>query len=64
MISWKVMFFKREKSRMEDFYLCFNNVLVRKLLAPISLGTPYLYKGKKRSNFPECGLLSQVWTEV
>ena len=44
LISWQVMFFKREKSTMEKFYVPTIKVLERKLLVPSSHGPPYLYK--------------------
>ena len=62
MISWQVMFFKREKSRMENFNLCsYNKYFGEKILNPlIQLGSLYLYPKEKKSNFPECDLLSQL----
>ena len=62
MISWQVMFFKREKSRMENFNLCsYNKCFGEKIVNPlIQLGPLYLYPNEKRSNFPECVLLSQL----
>ena len=55
MISWQVMFFKREKSRMENFNLCSNNKCFgEKIVNPlIQLRPLYLYPNEKRSNFPE-----------
>ena len=48
LISWQVIFFKCEKSTMENFYVPTINVLERKLLAPLShWDPPYLYKGKR-----------------
>ena len=46
LISWQVMFFNREKSTMENFYIPTIKVLERKLLAPSSHGPLYLYKEK------------------
>ena len=45
MISWQVMFFKREKSRMENFDLCsYNKRFGEKIVNPlIQLGPLYLY---------------------
>ena len=62
MISWQVMFFKREKSRMENFNLCsYNKCFGEKIVNPlIQLGSLYFYPKEKMSNFPECGLLSQL----
>ena len=62
MISWQVMFFRLEKSRMENFDLCsYNKRVGEKIVNPlIQLGPLYLYPKKKRSNFPECDLLSQL----
>ena len=45
MISWKVMFFKYEKSKIENF-LCFHNVLERIASPSSHWDPPYLYKGK------------------
>ena len=62
MISWQVMFFNLEKSRMENFDLCsYNKRFGEKIVNPlIQLGPLYLYPKEKRSNFPECDLLSQL----
>ena len=45
MISWQDMFFKREKSRMENFDLCsYNKRFGEKIVNPlIQLGPLYLY---------------------
>ena len=62
MISWQVKFFKREKSVMENFDLCsYNKHFGEKIVNPlIQFGPLYLYPKEKRSNFPECDLLSQL----
>ena len=46
LISWQVMFFKHEKSTMENFYVPTINVLERKLLAPHPSGTPLFIQRK------------------
>ena len=46
LISWQVMFFKREKSTMEKFYVPTINVLERKLLAPSSHWDPLFIQRK------------------
>ena len=43
LISWQVMFFNREKSTMENFYIPTIKVLERKLLVPSSHGPPPLF---------------------
>ena len=49
MISWQVMFFKREKSRIENFNLCFYiKYFGEKIVNPnIQLGPIYLYPKEK-----------------
>ena len=61
MISWKVMFFKREKSKRENFMFprCFGE----KIASLSSHWNPPIYTKEKGSNFPKCDLLSQVYTE-
>ena len=46
LISWQVMFFKREKSTMENFYIPTINILKRKLLAPSSHWDPQFIQRK------------------
>ena len=58
LISWQVMFFKREKSTMENFYGPTINVLERKLLAPSSHWDPPIYTKEKGSNIPKCNLVT------
>ena len=58
LISWQVMFFKREKSTIEKFYVPTINVLERKLLAPSSYWDPPIYTKEKWSNIPECDLVT------
>ena len=58
MISWKVMFFKYEKSKLKTFYV--PTMFWRELLAPHSIGTHLIYKKEKCSNFPKRDLLSQL----
>ena len=63
LISWQVMFFKHEKSTMENFYVPTINVLDRKLLAPSSHQNPPIYSKEKGSDIPgsdipECGLVT------
>ena len=55
LISSQVMFFNREKSTMENFYISTINVLERKLLA--SHGPP-IYTKEKGSNVPKCDLFT------
>ena len=43
LINWQVMFFKREKSMMENFYVPIINVLERKLLAFLSHWDPSIF---------------------
>ena len=57
-ISLQVMFFKREKSTIENFYVLTINVLERKLLAPSSYWDPPIYTKEKLSNIPECDLVT------
>ena len=57
-ISLQVMFFKREKSTIENFYVPKINVLERKLLAPSSYWDPLIYTKEKWSNIPECDLVT------
>ena len=52
------MFFKREKSTIENFYVPTINVLKRKLLAPSSHWDPPIYTNEKWSNIPECDLVT------
>ena len=58
LISWQVMFFKREKFTMENFYIPTINVLERKLLAISSYWDPPIYTKEKWSNIPECDLVT------
>ena len=58
LISWQVMFFKCEKSTMENFYVPTINVLERKLLAPHPIRTPPIYTKEKGSNIPKCDLVT------
>ena len=53
MISWQVMFFKCEKSRVENFNLySYNKYFGEKILNPlIQLGPLYLYPKKKKVQF-------------
>ena len=46
LISSQVMFFKHEKSTIENLYVPTINILKRKMLVPYPIRTPYLYKGK------------------
>ena len=46
LISWQVMFFNREKSTMENFYIPTIKVLERKLLVPSSHGPPLFIQRK------------------
>ena len=57
-ISLQVMFFKHEKSTIENFYVPTINVLERKLLTPSSHWNPPIYTNEKGSNIPECGLVT------
>ena len=52
------MFFKCEKSTMENFYVPTINVLERKLLAPSSHWDPPIYTKEKGSNILECNLVT------
>ena len=52
------MFFKREKSTMENFYVPTINVLERKLLAPSSHWDPPIYTKEKGSNILVCDLVT------
>ena len=58
LISWQVMFFKCEKSTVENFYVPTINVLETKLLVPSSHWDPHIYTKKKGSNIPECDLIT------
>ena len=58
LISLQVMFFKCEKSTMENFYVPTINVLEGKLLAPSSHWDPPIYTKEKGSNIPECDLFT------
>ena len=58
LINWQVMFFKREKSTMENFYVPTINVLERKLLASLSHWDPLIYTKEKGSNIPECDIVT------
>ena len=51
LISWQVMFFKREKSTMKNFYVPTINVLERKLLAPSSHWDPPIYTKEKKVQY-------------
>ena len=52
------MFFKREKSTMENFYIPTINVLERKSLALSSDWDPPIYTKEKWSNIPKCDLVT------
>ena len=52
------MFFKRDKSTLEKFYVTKINVFERKLLAPSSHWDPPIYTKEKGSNIPECDLVT------
>ena len=52
------MFFNREKSTMEKFYVPTINVLETKLLAPSSHWDPPIYTKEKGSNIPKCDLVT------
>ena len=58
LISWQVMFFKHEKSTMENFYVPTINVLERKLLASLSHWDLLIYIKEKWSNIPECDIVT------
>ena len=58
LISWQVMFFKRKKSTMENFYVPTINVLETKLLAPSSHWDPPIYTKEKGSNIPKRDLVT------
>ena len=62
LISWQVMFFKCEKSIMENFYVPTINILERKLLAPSFYWDPPIYTKEKWSNIPKCDLV--IWNFV
>ena len=52
------MFFKREKSTLENFYVLSINVLKRKFLALSFHWDPPIYTKEKWSNIPECDLVT------
>ena len=52
------MFFKREKSMMENFYVPIINVLEKKLLASLFHWDPPIYTKEKGFNIPECDLVT------
>ena len=52
------MFYKFDKSTMENFYVPTVNVFERKLLALSSLWDPPIYTMEKWSNIPECDLVT------
>ena len=59
LISCQVMFFKREKSTIENFYVPTINIWERKLLAPTSHWDPPLFIQRKEwSNIPKCDLVT------
>ena len=58
LISWQVMFFKHEKSTMENFYVPTINVLEIKLLGPSSHWDSPIYTKEKLSNIPKCDLVT------
>ena len=58
-ISLQVMFFKCDKSTMENFYVPTITIFERKLLAPLSHWDPPIYTLEKGSNIPKCDLV--IW---
>ena len=57
-ISLPVMFFKRDKSTVENVFVPTINVFERKLLALSSHWDPPIYIKEKWSNIPECDLVT------
>ena len=64
LISWQVMFFKREKSTMENFYVPTINVLEIKLLGPSSHWDSPIYTKEKLSNIPKCDLVTWNFVQL
>ena len=52
------MFFIREKSTMENFYVPTIDVLERKFLSPSSHWEAPIYTKEKGSNIPKCDLVT------
>ena len=63
-ISLQVMFFKFDKSTMENYYVPTINVFERKLLALSSHWDPPIYTKEKRSNILECDIVHGIFVQL